>query len=109
MDRREFLKLLGLGAIVTATPKIIFDMGKNSRIYRIADLPSKFKIYTDPHAIDENQILMGYKGKETTDQILLYCPYVPLQFYDQADKDRYLNASPNIVATRYGNIEIKRS
>lgn len=29
MNRREFLKLLGIGTAATAAPPIIFDMGKN--------------------------------------------------------------------------------
>jgi hypothetical protein len=33
MNRREFLELLGIGAVSVAAPKFIFDMGKNSRIY----------------------------------------------------------------------------
>lgn len=33
MNRREFMHLLGIGAVSVAAPKLIFDMGKNSRIY----------------------------------------------------------------------------
>lgn len=29
MNRRDFLKLLGLGAVTVATPKFIFDYGAN--------------------------------------------------------------------------------
>jgi hypothetical protein len=33
MNRRDFLKLLSIGAAFVAAPKLIFDMGKNSHIY----------------------------------------------------------------------------
>ena len=33
MNRREFLKLMGITAAGMAAPKLIFDMGKNSHIY----------------------------------------------------------------------------
>lgn len=33
MNRRDFLKVLGISAASIAAPKIIFDIGANSRIY----------------------------------------------------------------------------
>ena len=33
MNRRDFLKLLGISTAGMAAPKLIFDMGKNSHIY----------------------------------------------------------------------------
>lgn len=33
MNRRDFLEMLGLAAVAAATPKFIFDMGKNSHLY----------------------------------------------------------------------------
>jgi len=82
MDRRSFLKLLGLGAIVTATPKIIFDMGKNSRIYTQSFsgvIDSKFKVYVDPYLPPDGKkyFIMGYKGKSSQDRSFFYCPYIP--------------------------------
>lgn len=38
LTRRDFLKMLGIGAATVAAPKFIFDMGKNSRLYAIKGL-----------------------------------------------------------------------
>lgn len=37
MNRRKFLEMLGVGAAMAAAPKLIFDMGKNSRLYALAE------------------------------------------------------------------------
>ena len=37
MNRRDFLRMLGIGAATVAAPKFIFDMGKNSRLYTPVD------------------------------------------------------------------------
>lgn len=38
MNRRDFLKMLGIGAATVAAPKFFIDMGKNSRLYTLKGL-----------------------------------------------------------------------
>ncbi len=52
MNRREFLKLMGITAAGMAAPKLIFDMGKNSHIYtpqyeayKLYKIDDRFAIY----------------------------------------------------------------
>lgn len=85
MDRRHFLKLLGIGAVTAATPKIIFDMGKNLHLYEpqihTVQWPIKFK-FSD-RGLQGNEILEGneeylyqsrlyFNGVLDQQQILLY-------------------------------------
>lgn len=54
MNRRDFLKMLGVGI---AAPKLIFDMGKNSRLYSLLEAHPRFKIpYMTHPDVPENTI-----------------------------------------------------
>lgn len=59
MNRREFLHMLGIGAVTVAAPKIIFDMGKNSAIYTPKLIPYSLYYldeYNRPKLLDTQSI-----------------------------------------------------
>ena len=62
-------------------------------------LNGRFRVYIDPYATG-NYMTVGYKGSNTFDAGLFYCPYVPLQMVRAVDPDTF---QPKIgFKTRYG-------
>jgi hypothetical protein len=62
-------------------------------------LNGRFKVYIDPYA-GGNYMVVGYKGSNTFDAGLFYCPYVPLQMVRAVGENSF---QPKIgFKTRYG-------
>jgi hypothetical protein len=62
-------------------------------------LNGRIKVYIDPYAT-ANYVTVGYKGTNTYDSGLFYCPYVPLQMVKAVSEDTF---QPKIgFKTRYG-------
>jgi hypothetical protein len=62
-------------------------------------LNGRFKVYIDPYA-GGNYLIVGYKGSNTFDAGLFYCPYVPLQMVRAVGENSF---QPKIgFKTRYG-------
>jgi hypothetical protein len=62
-------------------------------------LNGRYRVYIDPYATG-NYMTVGYKGSNTFDAGLFYCPYVPLQMVRAVDPDTF---QPKIgFKTRYG-------
>jgi len=62
-------------------------------------LNGRIKVYIDPYAT-ANYCTVGYKGTNTYDSGLFYCPYVPLQMVKAVSEDTF---QPKIgFKTRYG-------
>ena len=62
-------------------------------------LNGRIKVYIDPYAAT-NYVTVGYKGTNTYDAGLFYCPYVPLQMVKAVSEDTF---QPKIgFKTRYG-------
>ena len=62
-------------------------------------LNGRIKVYIDPYAAT-NYVTVGYKGTNTYDSGLFYCPYVPLQMVKAVSEDTF---QPKIgFKTRYG-------
>ena len=62
-------------------------------------LNGRIKVYIDPYAT-ANYVTVGYKGTNTYDSALFYCPYVPLQMVKAVSEDTF---QPKIgFKTRYG-------
>lgn len=53
MNRRDFLKMLGVGIVA---PKLIFDMGKNSRLYSLLKAHPRLIIPAVDPAFPENVV-----------------------------------------------------
>lgn len=59
------------------------------------------KVYIDPYATSDYAVV-GYKGTNSWDAGLFYCPYTPLQMYMAKDEDTF---TPKIgFKTRYGMV-----
>lgn len=64
-------------------------------------LNGRFRVYIDPYATG-NYITLGYKGANSMDAGLFYCPYVPLQQVRAVDPNTF---QPKIgFKTRYGMV-----
>lgn len=64
-------------------------------------LNGRMKVYIDPYATG-NYMVVGYKGTNSFDAGLFYCPYVPLQMVRAVDQDSF---APKIgFKTRYGMV-----
>ena len=62
-------------------------------------LNGRIKVYIDPYAT-ANYVTVGYKGTNTYDSGVFYCPYVPLQMVKAVSEDTF---QPKIgFKTRYG-------
>ena len=62
-------------------------------------LNGRIKVYIDPYA-QADYITVGYKGANTYDSGVFYCPYVPLQMVKAVGEDTF---QPKIgFKTRYG-------
>ena len=62
-------------------------------------LNGRIKVYIDPYAA-QDYITVGYKGTNTYDSGVFYCPYVPLQMVKAIGEDTF---QPKIgFKTRYG-------
>jgi len=66
-------------------------------------LNGRFRVYIDPYfsnsGVNEEFLLVGYKGANAYDAGLFYCPYVPLQLFRAQDPDTF---QPKIAfKTRY--------
>ena len=62
-------------------------------------LNGRIKVYIDPYATT-NYVTVGYKGTNTYDSGVFYCPYVPLQMVKAVSEDTF---QPKIgFKTRYG-------
>lgn len=60
----------------------------------------RIKVYIDPYAIGGNYVTVGYKGSNSFDAGLFYCPYIPLQMVRAVDQGTF---QPKIgFKTRYG-------
>lgn len=65
-------------------------------------LNGQYKLYIDPYAIGGNYLTIGYKGSNTYDAGIFYCPYVPLQMVRAVDPNTF---QPKIgFKTRYGMV-----
>lgn len=62
-------------------------------------LAGRFKLYVDPY-MSENKILIGYKGANSYDSGVFYCPYIPLQFMKATGEEDF---GPRLgIKSRYG-------
>ena len=66
-------------------------------------LNGRFRVYIDPYADNSNNyMVVGYKGANSFDAGLFYCPYVPLQMVRAVDPNTF---QPKIgFKTRYGMV-----
>ena len=65
-------------------------------------LNGRIKVYIDPYSSGGNYYTMGYKGSNTWDAGLFYCPYVPLQMVRAVDPTTFQPAIG--FKTRYGMV-----
>jgi hypothetical protein len=62
-------------------------------------LNGRFNVYVDPYAA-AHYVLIGYKGSNSYDAGIMFCPYIPLQFMEARDSESF---QPVIgVKSRYG-------
>jgi hypothetical protein len=93
---------LQMAGVLTYTPAIaqnnnltVDDTGNTF----VGLLNGKIKVYIDPYAAGQYMVV-GYKGQNTYDAGLFYCPYVPLQMVRAVGQDTF---QPKIgFKTRYG-------
>ena len=93
---------LQMAGVLTYTPAI--EANKNLSVDDTGNtyaglLNGRIKVYIDPYAAGQ-YMTIGYKGTNTYDAGLFYCPYVPLQMVRAVGQDTF---QPKIgFKTRYG-------
>ena len=80
------------------------NMGGGKVEYR-GKFAGKYDLYVDP-LYPEDEILMGYKGKNAMDAGFCYCPYIPLQQIPTITDPHTFQPRKGIL-TRYGKAAIE--
>lgn len=95
---------------LTETGKLDYTTALSSNNLQVDDtgntfvgvLNGKYKVYIDPYSLGGEYMTIGYKGSNSFDAGIFYCPYVPLQMVRAVDPNTF---QPKIgFKTRYGMV-----
>ena len=82
---------------LTETGKLDYTTALSSNNLQVDDtgntfvgvLNGKYKVYIDPYSLGGEYMTIGYKGSNSFDAGLFYCPYVPLQMVRAVDPNTF--------------------
>jgi len=80
------------------------NIGRNSIEYK-GKFMGRYDLYVDP-MYPTDEILVGYKGANSMDSGLIYCPYIPLQQLPTITDPESFQPRKGIL-TRYGKVQIE--
>ena len=93
---------LNMAGVLDYNPALASNMNVDPTAGTYAGiLMGKYQVYIDPYATRE-YVTVGYKGANSWDAGIFYCPYLPLEMYRAVGEDTF---APKIgFASRYGII-----
>jgi hypothetical protein len=93
---------LNMAGVLDYNPALASNMNVDPTAGTYAGiLMGKYQVYIDPYA-GRDYVTVGYKGDNSWDAGIFYCPYLPLEMYRAVGEDSF---APKIgFASRYGII-----
>jgi len=93
---------LNMAGVLDYNPALASNMNVDPTAGTYAGiLMGKYQVYIDPYA-GRDYVTVGYKGANSWDAGIFYCPYLPLEMYRAVGEDSF---APKIgFASRYGII-----
>jgi hypothetical protein len=93
---------LNMAGVLDYNPALASNMNVDPTAGTYAGiLMGKYQVYIDPYA-GRDYVTVGYKGDNSWDAGIFYCPYLPLEMYRAVGEDSF---APKIAfARRYGII-----